>query len=168
MTRAPLPAACMERGVGLILFAGGDGTARDILDVVGERVPLLGIPCGVKMHSAVFAISPEAAGQLAAGHRQRDEKIGWRQAEVMDVDEAVLRAGRLSARLFGYARVPVERNLVQGPKAGGVSARMRRSTGLTAQIAATMERGTIYLFGPGHSTKLVLQHLGLVGTLAGR
>src|SRR6185369_9664026 len=87
----------LERGVGLILFAGGDGTARDILAIVGDRVPLLGIPCGVKMHSAVFAISPEAAGQLAATIVSEPAKIAWRDGEVMDVDEAALREGRLSA-----------------------------------------------------------------------
>jgi len=164
-TRA-LARVLIERGAGLILFAGGDGTARDILDAVGERVPLLGIPCGVKMHSAVFAISPEAAGQLAAVIVNETTKIAWRQAEVMDVDEAVLRAGRLSARLFGYARAPVERNLIQGPKAASLG-EDAALTALAAQIATTMERGTIYLVGPGHSTKLILKQLGLVGTLLG-
>ncbi|HEX3066395.1 MAG TPA: ATP-NAD kinase family protein [Dongiaceae bacterium] len=156
----------LERGVGLILFAGGDGTARDILAIVGDRVPLLGIPCGVKMHSAVFAISPEAAGQLAATIVSEPAKIAWRDGEVMDVDEAALREGRLSARLFGYARVPAERNLVQGPKAASLGEDAALA-GLTAQIAATLERDTIYLFGPGRSTKLALRHLGFEGTLLG-
>jgi predicted polyphosphate/ATP-dependent NAD kinase len=158
--------ALLDRKVALILFAGGDGTARDILEVVGDRVPLLGIPCGVKMHSAVFAISPDAAGQLAAVLVNEPEKVSWREAEIMDVDEAALREGRLSARLFGYARVPAERNLVQGPKAASLGEDAALA-GLTIQIAATLEPNTIYLFGPGHSTKLVLRHLGFEGTLLG-
>jgi len=164
-TRA-LARILVERGAGLILFAGGDGTARDILEIVGDRVPLLGIPCGVKMHSAVFAISPEAAGQLAAVIVSEPEKIAWRQAEVMDVDETALRKGRLSARLFGYARVPAERSLVQGPKAASLGEDAALDA-LTAQIATTMEPDTIYLLGPGRSTELILNHLGLEGTLLG-
>ncbi len=154
------------RGAALILFAGGDGTARDILDVVGNRVPLLGIPCGVKMHSAVFAISPEAAGQLAATIVSEPAKIAWREAEVMDVDEAALRDGQVSARLFGYARAPAERNLVQGPKAAGLGEEAALEA-LAGEIAARLEPGTVYLFGPGHSTKLVLKHRGAAGTLLG-
>ena len=156
----------VDRGVALILFAGGDGTACNILEVLGDRVPLLGIPCGVKMHSAVFAISPEAAGQLAATIVNEPAKIAWREAEVMDVDEAALREGRVSARLFGYARVPAERHLVQGPKAASLGEDAALDA-LTAEIADHLEPNTIYLFGPGHSTKLILKHLGVEGTLLG-
>src|SRR5207244_1384527 len=80
-------AADMERrSVELILFAGGDGTTRDIVDAVGTRIPILGIPTGVKMHSGVFATSPEAAGDIAASHLSGDAKR-LRETEVMDVDE---------------------------------------------------------------------------------
>ncbi len=154
-------------GVDLILFAGGDGTARDILSAVDEGVPILGIPCGVKMHSAVFAVSPEAAGQLAALIATDDTgKIAWHESEVMDVDEDAVRAGRLSARLFGYARVPFERNLIQGAKSAGLSEESARD-GLTAEIAAAMEPGILYFLGPGSTTKRILGHLGLDGSLLG-
>jgi len=158
--------ALLERDVALIFFAGGDGTARDILDVTGDRVALLGIPCGVKMHSAVFAISPEAAGQLAAVIANEPAKIAWREAEVMDVDEDALREGRLSARLFGYARVPAERHLVQGPKMASFSEDAVLDA-LAAQVVAGLETGVVYLLGPGRTTKLILKHLGLDGTLLG-
>ena len=59
--------ACAEfvrNGVSLIVFCGGDGTARDVLDAVGERFPIVGIPAGVKMHSGVFLNSPSGLGAL--------------------------------------------------------------------------------------------------------
>ena len=82
------------------------------------------------------------------------------------MDEEALRAGRVSARLFGYARVPSERNLVQGPKLASLGEDAALEA-LAAEIAGQLERDTIYLFGPGHSTKLILKHLGFTGTLLG-
>ena len=159
--------ALRERGVSLLLFAGGDGTARDILDAVGSEFPILGIPAGVKMQSAVFAISPEAAGQLAALlTADRDGRISFRQAEVMDIDEEGLRAGRVSARLYGYARVPFERRLMQNPKAGGPAEDVTLE-GLCREIAEEMVPGLIYVIGPGTTTQRVLHHLGLEGSLLG-
>jgi len=159
--------ALREGGVSLILFAGGDGTARDIVDAVGSDFPILGIPAGVKMQSAVFAVSPEAAGQLAAlfaaDHAGR---IAFRQAEVMDIDEEGLRAGRLSARLYGYARVPFERRLMQNPKAGG-SAEDAPLDALCREIAEEMVPGVVHVIGPGTTTQLVLHHLRLEGSLLG-
>ncbi len=80
----------MEAGADILLFAGGDGTARDILDVVGDRLPLVGIPAGVKMHSAVFALSPEAAGETVAvmARQPSGSPVRLRLAEIMDADEA--------------------------------------------------------------------------------
>src|SRR5690606_10670458 len=79
--------AMLAANVDLLLFAGGDGTARDILDVVQDRIPLLGIPAGVKMVSAVFGTTPGNVGTLAARFLTGDPAVRVRDAEVMDIDE---------------------------------------------------------------------------------
>jgi len=165
-TRAAAQALRAE-GVALVLFAGGDGTARDIFDAVGHSVPLLGIPSGVKMHSAVFATSPEAAGQLAAlVVGDADEKVRYREAEIMDIDEEAVREGRVSARLHGYACMPFERHLVQNAKAGGV-AEDAALDAVCREIAREMAPGVVHILGPGATTKRILAALGLKGTLLG-
>ncbi|MEE9593392.1 MAG: NAD(+)/NADH kinase [Thermoplasmata archaeon] len=74
-----------EKGIDILLFCGGDGTARDLLDVLDADVPLLGIPAGVKMHSAVFAVNPVSAGQILSRFLLEELPVG--QAEVLDLDE---------------------------------------------------------------------------------
>lgn len=54
----------LGRGIDLLVFVGGDGTARDVVEVLDREVPVLGIPSGVKMYSGIFAASPEAAAEL--------------------------------------------------------------------------------------------------------
>lgn len=159
--------ALRAQGAALLLFAGGDGTARDILDAVGDTLPMLGIPSGVKMHSAVFAISPEAAGQLAAlVAADSGGRISTREAEIMDIDEEAVRTGRVSVRLHGYGRVPLERHLVQSAKADGI-AEDAALDGVCREIAAEMAAGVVHILGPGTTTQRILGHLGLSGTLLG-
>lgn len=161
-------AAMTARGVDLILFAGGDGTARDVLDGAPDA-PLLGIPTGVKMHSAVFATSPDAAGRMAAlVAGDTGGRLRWRHGEVMDLDEAAIREGRVAAALHGYARVPVERTLMQNGKAG--SGRVDDDValaGLADRLVAGMARGMVYVLGCGQTMRLIKRRLGGEGTLLG-
>ena len=151
--------------VDLILFAGGDGTARDVHEAVGGDVPALGIPAGVKIHSAVFAVSPRAAGDLLAGFLRG--RIGtMREAEVMDVDEAAYRRGQLATRLFGYLRVPYDPQLVQGAKVRSRSDDTAADE-LARSVVARMDRETLYVVGPGTTTRRITTLMGLESTLLG-
>lgn len=157
----------LRRGADLILFAGGDGTARDVFDVIGQTVPLLGIPAGVKMHSGVFGTSPPAAGRLAALFAERKTSVKVQQAEILDIDEGALRANRVAPRLYGYALVPVERRLLQQAKAGAFPDDDAAMTAAAKAIAREMEPDAVYVIGPGRSAKQVVTALGLNGTLLG-
>ena len=97
--------------VDLILFAGGDGTARDVCSAIPSQFPCLGIPAGVKIHSAVYATNPKHAGELAGMYLKGRARL--REAEVLDLDEDAYRAGRISTRLVGTLHVPYRRLLRQ-------------------------------------------------------
>ena len=157
--------AMAAAGARLIVFAGGDGTARDMAAALGDRVPVIGVPAGVKMHSAVYATSPRAAADLAL--RALAQDIDARPREVMDIDEEAFRAGAVSARLYGYMPVPYEPDLTQSVKAGGVSSDREALSGIAAEIAGRMEAGRLYILGPGTTTRAIADALGLPKTLLG-
>ncbi|GGK50742.1 ATP-NAD kinase family protein [Salinarimonas ramus] len=165
-TRAAASAMAARR-VDLLLFAGGDGTARDVLDGIGEDVPMLGIPTGVKMHSAVFAASPEAAGNLARLLAEGDARVRFREAEVMDLDEAGLRENRVSARLHGVARAPFERALMQAGKASAQASDEDALDAFARAFAARMEPGRLYVLGCGTTLRRIKRAIGFEGTLLG-
>ncbi len=152
-------------GVDLLLFAGGDGTARDIVDTVGTTMFVLGIPSGVKIHSAGFAVSPACAGEVAARYLQ-GRVTGFREAEVMDVDEDLLREGILSPSLYGYLKTPFEERFIQG-----VKTRSSGNRAATENIARTivdhMRKTCLYIIGPGTTTREITSRLGLPKTLVG-
>lgn len=156
-----------QEGVDLLLFGGGDGTARDVCSAIGDRVLTLGIPCGVKMHSAVFAISPAAAAQTVLALLS-DRLCTDRMQEVMDLDEQSYVEGRLSAKLYGYMRVPQVRRLIQGTK-GGAPVSGDQLQGISEDVCEGMERepDTLYLLGAGTTTMAIKEMLGIDGTLLG-
>jgi predicted polyphosphate/ATP-dependent NAD kinase len=156
-----------DRGVDLILFAGGDGTARDILGAIDHQVPMLGVPAGVKMHSAVFGTTPANAGHLAALFLAGNPRALLRDAEVMDLDEEAIRAGTVSAQLYGHARSPFERRLAQNAKAGSVPGENETLDAVARQVTECMRDGRIYLLGPGTTTRRLADALGIPSTLLG-
>jgi len=161
-------AACQEFGrrkVDLILFCGGDGTARDIASANSD-IPILGIPAGVKMQSGVFAISPQAAAELAVRYLEGDLKL--RQTEIVDVDEDLYRSGELATRLYATALTPYQPTLVQERKRIYLSGDEEEFKDQIALFAAEFMRdGSAYIIGAGTTTARIAEKLGLVKTLLG-
>ncbi|NLL81423.1 MAG: ATP-NAD kinase family protein [Tissierellia bacterium] len=152
--------------VDLILFAGGDGTARNIYNIVGDKLPVIGIPTGVKIHSAVFATNPLNAGKIVVKFFN-NSLIEIRESEVMDIDEEQFREGKVVAKLYGYMKVPYEQAYVQSLKAGGISNDSISLEGIADYIVDNMERDCVYLIGSGTTTREVLKKMGLPHTLLG-
>ena len=159
-------AAMLELDVDLLLFAGGDGTARNVYNAVGDELPVLGIPSGVKIHSAVFGASPRSAGELASSHL-RGNVSRLREAEVMDIDEDAVRRGVVSAKLYGYLMVPFRRSLLQGLKMPSRPGEEAAKAAIAAELVANMEDDCLYIIGPGTTTRAITSRLALEKTLIG-
>ena len=156
----------LDIGVDLLLFAGGDGTARDVYCAIEDSMVVLGIPAGVKIHSAVYACNPTTAGELAALYLQ-DKVRTIREAEVMDIDEESYRKGILSARLYGYLRIPFKKRYVQRLKAGSSASEKYYQEAIAFEIVENMSDEFYYIFGPGTTTRSIMEKMNLESSLLG-
>jgi predicted polyphosphate/ATP-dependent NAD kinase len=150
--------------VDLLCFVGGDGTARDILDAIGSEALVLGIPAGVKMYSACFAVSPEQAGRLMA-----DTLAGLAtptEAEVLDL-ELTERAPGVSPTFYGVLRVPYRRGAMTGGKEPSPKSEEGAASAIAREVASRMDPGVPHIVGPGTTTRALAAHLGLAKTLIG-
>ena len=150
----------------LILFAGGDGTARDIFEACDESQLVLGIPAGVKIHSGVYAITPEAAGWLVAD-LVRGRVLSWLSADVMDIDEEAFRGGVVKARRFGELQIPAKLHYVQAVKSGGREVEALVLDDIAAEILEQMEADEYWVIGSGSTCAAVMDALALDNTLLG-
>ena len=161
-------AESIKAGAELILFCGGDGTARDVAEAAGERIPILGIPAGVKMYSGLFAVSPLAAAHLLVAFLRGELRIGT--AEILDLDEEAYRKGEWRVRLFATAKTLVEPQLVS---AGKMMVEELTDEAIRAELATHFSElfesnpGTLFLLGPGTTIHGIASALGLEKTLLG-
>lgn len=158
--------ALMNEQADLILFAGGDGTARLIADVVGTAQPVLGVPSGVKMHSGVYAISPEAAGEILK-QLLTGKLVNIAERDVKDIDEEAFRNGQVRARFYGTLLVPEDSQNLQQVKNAGTERDELAQLDVAQEMIDQLQTDTLYLVGPGSTTHLFLQELGLEGSLLG-
>lgn len=156
----------VQEGIDLLVFVGGDGTARDIFDAVGTQVPVVGVPAGVKVYSGVFALSPRAAAEMVKAFA---DGAGVTEAEVLDIDEEAFRAGRLEAHLYGYLLVPDVPPQRQPSKEGSRATpdTVANREDIAAAVVELMARDVLYLLGPGTTVKAVADVLGVPKTLLG-
>lgn len=164
----------VEEGVDLIVFAGGDGTARDVLDALDMgmgtesslAIPVIGIPAGVKIHSAVYAITPSHAGELieliASG-----KPMSMVDAQVMDLDEQAFRDGKVKAKCYGYLAVPIDDTRMQLIKQGGLNHHEVAAQEIATDVIEEMEQDVMYLIGSGSTTAEIMNQLDLANTLLG-
>jgi len=158
----------LEKHVDLILFCGGDGTARDVFEIVGKKIPILGIPSGVKMHSGVFGINTSATAKML--HEFVNKMLTIGDAEIMDLDEDLYRKGEWNIQLFGIAKGIVEPTYVQVGKTiyESVSDDEIKDE-LTEHIMDEMEKYSdyLFLFGSGGTIDYIAQKVGFDNTLLG-
>ena len=158
----------LEKNVDLILFCGGDGTARDIFSIVSTKIPILGIPSGVKMHSGVFGINTNASAKMLYEFINKRLTIG--DTEVMDLDEDRYRKGEWNIKLFGIAKGIVEPTYVQVGKTTFESVSDDEiKDELAEHIMDEIEQNSdfLYLFGSGGTIDYIAGKLEINNTLLG-
>lgn len=168
--------ALLAEQVDIILFAGGDGTARNIAKVVADnaekneqpQVPVLGIPAGCKIHSGVYAITPTAAGRVVELMVTK-QLVTLTEGDVMDIDESLFRQGIVKAKRFGEMQIPSELRYVQAVKSGGKESDELVLHDISEDVIAHMAEHDegLFIIGSGSTTDFLMEELGLKNTLLG-
>ena len=155
----------ISHNIDLLLFAGGDGTARNVCHIVEDKFPVLGIPAGCKIHSGVYAITPKAAGRVVE-LMITNQLVSLTDADVMDIDESLFRQGVVKAKRFGEMQVPSELRYIQAVKSGGKESDELVLQDIAADVIAKMD-DELFIIGSGSTTAFVMEELGLDNTLLG-
>lgn len=155
----------LNHNINVLLFAGGDGTARNVCHIVGDNLPVLGIPAGCKIHSGVYAITPKAAGRVVE-LMITNQLVSLTDADVMDIDETLFRQGIVKAKRFGEMQVPSELRYIQAVKSGGKESDELVLQDIAADVISKME-DELFIIGSGSTTAFLMEELALENTLLG-
>jgi len=158
--------ALLEAKVDLILFVGGDGTARDVASVIKDQIPVLGIPSGVKMHSGCFLYHPQDLGEILEEMYFGD--IPFAPENVMDINEELFRENQLQAKLFGYVLVPQKLGLIQGGKVSSSFTSIETYESMAEELIDEYDiKNGLVILGTGGTVFHVVKTLGVEKTLLG-
>ncbi len=157
--------ALLSQEIDLLLFAGGDGTARNICHKVGDTFPVLGIPAGCKIHSGVYAVTPTAAGRVVE-LMVTNQLVTLTDADVMDIDESLFRQGVVKAKRYGEMQIPAELRYVQAVKSGGKESDELVLHDIAADVIHHMD-DELFIIGSGSTTAFLMEELALENTLLG-
>lgn len=158
----------LENKVDLVVFCGGDGTARDIVSTVKKNIPILGIPSGVKMHSGVFAITSKAAAPMIA--RFVNGELATGDAEIMDLDETLYRKGTWKVRLYNTALAIKEPSYIQVGKASFAQVdddEIKDDIAEHIKEELDKHQNTLFLFGSGGTINYIANKLDIKNTILG-
>jgi predicted polyphosphate/ATP-dependent NAD kinase len=155
-----------DAGIELLLFGGGDGTARDVVDSVGKIPAIVGIPCGVKMHSGVFGTTPRAVSELIIKMIE-GEVLSVVESEVRDIDEESFRQGVVKTTFYGELPVPEDLRFVQQTKIGGKEVEDLVVQDIAADFIENMDPAITYIMGSGSTIAMIMAAMDLPATLLG-
>lgn len=156
----------VDDGADIIIFAGGDGTARDMYTAIGNKCTVIGVPAGVKIHSPVYAINPTMAGKMALKYLKGNMK-SITEAEVMDIDEDAFRKNQVRTKLYGYLSIPSEEHFFQNKKAPTPFKENISKEAIAQYVIDQMENDIVYIIGPGSTTEGIITNMNLDNTLLG-
>jgi len=159
----------VDAQVDLVVFVGGDGTAKDILEAEQRfgKLPVLGVPSGVKMYSGVFAINPADAAEVVLAFARKETEMT--EFEVMDADEDAIRNDVFEVKLYGYLEGPFLSNRIQGSKelSPDTSDDKENQTAIAKFVIEEKKPEATWILGPGTTVKRVAELLGVKKTLLG-
>lgn len=159
----------VDREIDLLIFVGGDGTARDIFDALDENTEMLvlGVPAGVKMYSGIFAYSPEAAARVVINWLRGETQV--ETFEIMDADEAAIRGDQFAVKLYGFLRGPLVPARMQGSKMTSPTTvdEQDNQEAVARTLIEDMVKGDAYILGPGSTVRTFAKMLGVEKTLLG-
>jgi predicted polyphosphate/ATP-dependent NAD kinase len=160
----------VDADVDLIVFVGGDGTARDIFDSMKRcsgEIPVLGVPSGVKMYSGIFAVNPADAVDIILAYAENQAEIA--DFEIIDADEKAIRSDAFSVKLHGFLKGPFLPMRIQGSKQISPETvdEKENQTAIAKSIIEEMRPDATYILGPGTTVKRIAELLGVKKTVLG-
>ncbi|PHS19077.1 MAG: ATP-NAD kinase [Kangiella sp.] len=150
----------------IILFVGGDGTARNVCNVINDEQLVLGIPAGVKIHSGVYSVSPEAAGKLMTDLLS-GKLVSVQQADVVDLNEDEFRAGRVKTKYYGEMSVPSSQVYMQSVKHGSTQTEEMELIDIASDVIEELQDDVYYVIGSGTTCAAIMDELNINNTLLG-